>query len=404
MLSHPKFVTFTSFLLILTLVASTVSPPAGNLFLGLSIVSVMLSRELRSRLWYVLCSRIGLFFIALVACLLFFAAFTQADYDSAIDSLRGWRRILLFPLALAVFAGDIKLQKQSVLTIIFFFTIIALLSYLHFYFPEQLNFIRHAPGIIMIHPGSQTLAFSVGTFSLIVYYFYFKDELTPYLKISLIVAFLIMGTNVFFVSSGRSGYISFFVMCCVALLMTTNHLSFKKRASAVLILSILVCIVGISSNTVRERVMLGVDEFKVGIEQPQATSIGYRITFYTQTIQMLPKYVFLPAGTGGFPSAYAKQVHDLPPPVNTLADDPHNQYLRFLIEQGLWGFFIFMFFIYQFFHLKASAEFSRVLGISVLCAWMVSSLFNSHFSTFAEGVLIWFWLGMMFSFPKHPKL
>jgi hypothetical protein len=34
------------------------------------------------------------------------------------------------------------------------------------------------------------------------------------------------------------------------------------------------------------------------------------------------------------------------------------------------------------------------LGLSVLAAWCVTSLFSSHFSTFAEGRFIWLWLGV----------
>jgi hypothetical protein len=35
----------------------------------------------------------------------------------------------------------------------------------------------------------------------------------------------------------------------------------------------------------------------------------------------------------------------------------------------------------------------RLLALGVLAAWCATSLFNSHFSTFAEGRFIWLWVG-----------
>lgn len=49
------------------------------------------------------------------------------------------------------------------------------------------------------------------------------------------------------------------------------------------------------------------------------------------------------------------------------------------------------------------AKYTQVLCVSVLVAWMITSLFNSHFASFNEGVFIWGWLGLCFAFPYLTK-
>jgi O-antigen ligase len=73
--------------------------------------------------------------------------------------------------------------------------------------------------------------------------------------------------------------------------------------------------------------------------------------------------------------------------------DPHNQFLKIAAEHGLLGLLIFLALLVSAFRQRGAPPPYRLLGLGVLAAWCASSLFNSHFSTFAEGRFIWLWLG-----------
>jgi len=74
--------------------------------------------------------------------------------------------------------------------------------------------------------------------------------------------------------------------------------------------------------------------------------------------------------------------------------DPHNQFLKILGEQGLVGLAAFLFFIGGALACPAPSPY-RQIGAAVVIGWCATSLANSHFSTFVEGRLVFFWLGAM---------
>jgi hypothetical protein len=45
----------------------------------------------------------------------------------------------------------------------------------------------------------------------------------------------------------------------------------------------------------------------------------------------------------------------------------------------------------------------RILGLAVMIAWCVTSLANSHFTTFAEGTFIYLWLGSILAAEENPQ-
>ena len=77
----------------------------------------------------------------------------------------------------------------------------------------------------------------------------------------------------------------------------------------------------------------------------------------------------------------------------TLTEDPHNQYLLIAAETGLLGLAAFSWFLFSALRQPASGLF-RLIGVALLLAWCLTSLFSSHFHTFNEGHLIAIVLGV----------
>jgi O-antigen ligase len=132
------------------------------------------------------------------------------------------------------------------------------------------------------------------------------------------------------------------------------------------------------------------------------TSIGVRIMFWRNTLSIIPEHPFIGVGTAGFEQVYAKAVAGQPHLAGLLTNDPHNQYMKFAIEQGLFGLAIFLGLVIAVAR-QAANEPYRTLGISVLLTWCCTSLGNAHFSTFSEGHFIWIWLGIMLATDSRPR-
>jgi O-antigen ligase len=104
-------------------------------------------------------------------------------------------------------------------------------------------------------------------------------------------------------------------------------------------------------------------------------------------------------GTGGFEDGYRPYGQSVAGWQGSETADPHNQFLKILGEQGLIGLAAFLFFIFRALTCRTPTPY-RQLAAAALISWCATSLANSHFSTFAEGRLIFFWLGAMLATPS----
>ena len=147
-----------------------------------------------------------------------------------------------------------------------------------------------------------------------------------------------------------------------------------------------------STPTSQQRIELAKQEFTSEIDQTKETSIGYRLTFWNNTIEMLPKYALLGTGTGGFEKAYAVQVEGKSGTAGVVTGDPHNQYLKILVEHGAIGLAVFLSILILLLWQPTTNPF-KAIGVASLLAIATTSLFNAHFSTFNEGQFIWIFAG-----------
>ena len=157
-----------------------------------------------------------------------------------------------------------------------------------------------------------------------------------------------------------------------------------------------------ASPVAKNRVTMGIDEIHNYETSPVVTSIGIRIMMLKNTIQILKRFEnpLLGYGTNGFKAAYKKQVQGQEGWQNQATDDPHNQYLKILVEHGAIGLVLFLLFIFSFFRQNIKGTF-YILGIGVLLAWSATSLFSGHFTTFSAGRFLMIWCSAMLSEQEH---
>ena len=83
------------------------------------------------------------------------------------------------------------------------------------------------------------------------------------------------------------------------------------------------------------------------------------------------------------------------------ATDPHNQYLFVAIQQGVGGVVVFLAWLTAIARERESRGDYHRLAVAILMGWCVTSLFSSHFRTFAEGHLLATFLGVLLAVDSH---
>lgn len=316
-------------------------------------------------------------------------SYTEASMSYAWHSVFSDRKIL-YILPLALIFSDEKPKKKflnaflatSVVGLVVSFAVIN--QYLHVH-------LRLNPSAVFRSHATQGMVFAICVF--LSLWFGFRQQM-PALRwgfYGLAGAFFL---NLATVTAGRSGYVVFLVLIVWTFSMWRGV---KGVAIGVLVASVLGVGAFYASSSVRSRVMEGVTEARSYETSPQETSLGRRMIQYETTWGMIKENPLFGVGTGGYKkhfSEIAKQKYTGWRAVPF--DDPHNQYLFILAENGVIGLLAFLAAIGMMlkYCLKGGSIYGRMAAGCVL-AWCATSLFSGHFRTFPEGHLIAFIVGIL---------
>lgn len=206
---------------------------------------------------------------------------------------------------------------------------------------------------------------------------------------------LLYVANIVFITNGRSGYVILGIGCSVLLLWKASPL---QQFAILLGLSVAAILAFSLSPRMHDYIAVGADQWIHESESTSLTSMGTRRVFYVNTLEILQDHWLLGTGTGGFKQAYTEHVtHKYDPSDwrSSPTGDPHNQYLAVFAQHGIGGFMVFLVWIIAIARDKCSLSKYRKLALAILCGWCVTSLFSSHFRTFAEGHLLMTFLGAL---------
>ncbi len=378
------------------LVSIAFSPPLANFFIALSFIAALSISTIRNQLFDFFNTKLGYACIAFIVILTSGLIYGIESNNVIASSIWGWRKFLMLPIAAAIFMNDTQAKQKLIDTFWFICVLLTIYSFVHFYAPI-LSIKNIPPGIVVRNHATQGLFFSVAT---IIALTNFKSTNQPkWLKIAFLASIPLFITNIIVISTGRSGYIALTLM-----MLSFVFLFYKEMPLIKKILISLLCLITLTifmgvSNTSSQRIEQAKSEFDSGRITPEYTSVGLRLIFWENTIAMAPNYLLIGTGVGGFEKAYATQVQGKPGNAGIITGDPHNQYLKILIEHGVIGLAVFLSVIILLIKQHIKNTF-RTIGISAIIAISTTSLFNSHFSTFNEGLFIWILAGALFATEK----
>jgi O-antigen ligase len=135
----------------------------------------------------------------------------------------------------------------------------------------------------------------------------------------------------------------------------------------------------------------------------EASSIGTRMDYYTNTFKIILKNPLLGVGTGGFEAAYAKEIAgtSMAP-----SNNPHNQFLLFWAQTGILGLSSFLILLAVAWQnaTRLPTITETMLARGILITITMGCLFNSLLLDHTEGLFFAWFFGLLFAgLPKENK-
>jgi O-antigen ligase len=350
--------------------------------------------EPRRRLLPALRDPVVIALLPLAAMIAVATLYGPATWWDALASLFAWRRMLLLPLAAALFF-DAPSKRLAVKVLVLTCLVGTLVSFTTFatgvWLTERLD-----PGIVFhdyaVQGATFSLAATVCVAALIRPADFAGDRLLGN-RAAMAGIFVLLVIDVVFILWGRTGAFAIVLMSSATAVFLIAG-TWRRKALAGLV--ILACggVVLFASPHVRSRVADGMHEIATANQAERGTRFGSRVVYWRNAARIIADHPLLGVGTGGFQAAYATYMRGVEGWQGHETGDPHNQYIKFQAEQGILGLAAFLFFIYWTFRCPAPQPW-RALAAAALIGWCATSIASSEFSTHNQGRLIFFWLGAM---------
>lgn len=217
------------------------------------------------------------------------------------------------------------------------------------------------------------------------------------------------GSNVLFMVQGKTGYLILLALVLYfvgQLIARRKHKqgaanSWRKELGWLALASMSASILIMTIYQVSPRLQQRINEMATDYQmwQPNAhmeTSTGQRLGFYYNTVEMIKQHPLSGVGTGGFESAYAKQVQGK----NVLpTSNPHNEYLLIMVQLGVAGLGLLLYLFYTQWHyaVQLPGVFEQDAARGLILTIAITALFNSPLLDHTEGRFFAFMSAMLFA-------
>ncbi|MEO8629750.1 MAG: O-antigen ligase family protein, partial [Betaproteobacteria bacterium] len=131
-------------------------------------------------------------------------------------------------------------------------------------------------------------------------------------------------------------------------------------------------------------------------DSPAQTSVGYRLEFYRNTVELVKRHPVFGVGTGGFKQAYADQVRGS---AMDRTHNPHNLYLMIAAEFGVVGIVALAYLLITIWRYASqlSQPGHTLLAHCLVLAFLIAGLFNTLIIDHTESMLFAWMTGLLFA-------
>jgi len=291
-----------------------------------------------------------------------------------------WYFLLLFPIFFTIVKKDyIKLYISAFLLAISLTEIASYLVWFEVIEPFK-NATVENPTPFMSHISyNPILAFSI---YLVLHQVFFNKNLSNLLFLLFSFFSISMIINMF-ITGGRAGQVTFFVMLSILIFQIFDKQRFNALIVSLILIPSIFFVAYQSSSLFESRVNSAIQEAisyePQNISSNNGSSVGLRVNFAINSWQVIKENPIIGIGTGDFPNEYLRinQLNSANLPATT---NPHNMYILILMEIGVIGLLSMLsIFYYQIkFSFNSSNKFLRDVGITLPLMFLVMMLSDSY--------------------------
>jgi O-antigen ligase len=203
--------------------------------------------------------------------------------------------------------------------------------------------------------------------------------------------------NVLVMVPGRTGHIVLLVLFTYFLY---RQLRWKGLALAGLAVGVLAVVVALSPDAMlHKRITMADDEFqqwRAGVPADPTSSVGQRMGFLRNTLEIIRESPVVGVGTGGFAAAYAARASRAG---EAPTRNPHNEFLMIAAQFGIVGLAVFacLFATQWWLAARLPGRFEQAAARGLVLTVVVASLLSSTLVDHAEGFFFVYMSGLLFA-------
>ncbi len=203
------------------------------------------------------------------------------------------------------------------------------------------------------------------------------------------LALLFLG-NIAYVASARSTLVA---LIALVLLFVVQRFGWKEGLGIVMAAAAVAALTWMSSSYLRTRVLDVVQEVQAYRTMKAGTSSGYRLEFWTRSIDFVSQAPVIGHGTGSQRTLFQRAANDSGRAIAT--DNPHNQTLFVAIQFGALGTILLYAMWLSHLLLFRGDGFVPWLGTALVVQNVIAGIFNTSLVEFTHGWMYIFGVGIL---------
>ena len=368
-----------------------ISVALDNVLLGLMLIAWFASGRYREKLLFVAQNRIAAASLILFCLLGAGLTYSYAGFDQSLRSLDKYIDLAFVPVFASLFR-DARTRHLAWLAFAMALAVTLLLSYMTWLgLLAETHLTLGTPQNPEVFKRYLTqgifLAFGAYVFVTLALQARSMGMRRTWLGLGLLAAI-----NVLVLTQSRTGQL---ILLALVLHYAYTQWRWKGAAGAAVAGVLVLGLISGFNGASRQTATLGeLQSWKPGLAATAST--GFRIEFYSNSLEIARAHPWLGTGTGSFAKVYAEHVQGsaMLPTVN-----PHNEYLNIAIQLGIAGLAAMLYLFYCEWRLAPALPTAgeRRLARALVITFVIGCTFNSLLMDHAEGLFFAWASGLLFA-------
>ena len=353
-----------------------ISTSLTTILMMLILLTWLLSGDLKNKMQFYFTHPLSVSILLLLGLSLMGMLYTTASLTQGLETTKEYLRLAYIPV-LMFYLRESSVQKNVAKAFVLAMVVTLILGYLKVYAHVPIG-LKYTMGAVFKSHIKTSYLMAIAAFILSIYAYQ-----NPKHRLIIGVVVIAMLYYLFFMSFGRIGHLTVLLL---GLAWGWYHCRLKGILIMLGSLLVLLAITYATSDVFAQRVdILEKDwiAYQKGGKAVAESSMGSRAMFYKTSTLIFLQHPLIGVGTGGFEKAYTD--YYVGQNISLLTDNPHNQYLKIMVELGVLGLLALFWLLYQPWRLSYQYEKEhRLLIQGILLSFYAGCLLNTWLCDFVE--------------------